>query len=171
MKPIGYFVLACAAIALIGWIVSKVTGSRAYFIEDWAFAEGETVLWRDDQADSYLIPKQGQAVVMSFARMRRGAVVVTNQRILIGALPLSGKKHMVQSVLYPTKAPGSDRLGGGLLSVGYQTLVFDPGSLDVHEKDAKPYVDLTPASGETSSTNLQTIRIFTDDAAGFRLPE
>jgi hypothetical protein len=171
VKPFGYFILALAGIVLIGWIVSKVTGSRAFFIEDWKFNDGETVLWRDDQSDTYLIPELGQSVVMSYARLHRGAVVVTNQRILVGSLPLFGKKHMVQYVLYPTKVNDqSDRLDGGLLTTGYQTIVFDPGTLDVQTKETKTYVDLTPSKREASSTNLQTIRIFTDLATTFRLP-
>lgn len=171
MKSVGWFLLACAAIVLLGWIVSKVTGSRAYYVEDWALDEGETVLWRDEKTDTYLIPKHGQALVMSFARMRRGSVLVTNRRIVIGSLPLWGKKHMVQYVLYPAKAPGSDRLDGGLLSVGYQTIVFEPSSVDVHAKDAKPYVDLIPVESEASSTNLERVRIFTEEAGSFRVPE
>lgn len=169
MKQFGYFVLACGAIVLIGWVVSKITGSRAYFVEDWVFEEGETVLWSDPEADSYLIPKLGQAVVMSFARLRRGSVVVTNRRIVIGSLPLRGKKHMVQYVLYPQKTPGTERLDGGLLTVGYQTIAYDPASLVVHATKEKPHIDLTPLPSETSSTNLETIRIFTDLAATFRL--
>ena len=171
MKSVGYFLLALGVIVLIGWIVSKVTGSRAYFIEDWTFAEGETVLWRDDQSDTYVIPKLGQAAIMSFARMRRGAVVVTNQRILVGSLPITGKKHMVMYVLYPQPAPGTEKLDGGLLTIGYQTIAYVPASLDVHAADAKPYVDLTPLDTENSSTNLQTIRIFTDQAGNFTLPK
>ena len=171
VKSLGYFLLACAAIALIGWIVSKITGSKAHYIEDWQFSDGENVLWRDEQTDTHLIPKHGQALVMSFARMRRGSVVVTNRRILIGSLPVFGEKHMVQYVLYPSKAPGSEKLDGGLLTVGYQTIVFDPSSLEAHPKEAKPYVDLRPVEGERSSTNLERIRIFTDDAGNFRLPE
>lgn len=171
MKSFAYFLLAVAAIVLIGWIVSKVTGSRAYFIEDWTYEDGETVLWRDDETDSYLVPKRGAAMVTSYSRLRRGSVVVTNRRILVGALPLWGEKHMVQYVLYPSKAPGSEKLDGGLLTVGYQTIVFDPTSLVVETKDAKPYVELTPRSEEVSSTNLKAVRIYTDDAASFRLPE
>lgn len=167
MKSLGYFLLACAAIALIGWIVSKITGSRAYFIEDWTFNDGEIVLWRDDQSDTFLIPRLGQAAILSFARPRRGAVVVTNERILIGSLPLRGKKHMVQYVLYPKPSPGSEKLDGGLLTVGYQTIVFDTTKLAVHASEKKPYVDLTPLDSERSSTNLETVRIFTDKAATF----
>jgi hypothetical protein len=61
--------------------------------------------------------------------LRRGFVVVTNQRILIGTMPLFGKKRMVQYVLYPAKSPDgqSALLDGGLLSKGYQTIVFQPG--------------------------------------------
>jgi len=33
MNPVLLFVAACAAIVAGGWIVSKFTGSRAYFIE------------------------------------------------------------------------------------------------------------------------------------------
>ena len=172
MNSILYFLAACAGIALMGWIVSKITGSSAWYIEDWTFEPGEVVLFRDDAADTYLIPELGQALIMSFARPRRGFVVVTSQRIIIGTRPLFGTKRMVQYVLYVGVSPdgSSARLDGGLLTRGYQTIVLLPGGIQPHPDDSKPHVDLTPLSSEPSSTNLQTIRIFTDLAASFRLP-
>jgi hypothetical protein len=171
MRSTLIFAAACACLVLTGLIVSKLTGSRAYYIEDWKFDPGENTLWRDDGADSYLITKQAQAQG-TLGRLRRGFVVVTNQRILIGTMPLFGKKRMVQYVLYPAKSPDgqSALLDGGLLSKGYQTIVFQPGVVQRHLEEKMPYVDLTPMSGEASSTNVATIRVFTDLGATFRLP-
>jgi hypothetical protein len=71
MTAVLLFVAALAAIVLVGWIVSKAKGSKAYFIESWQFDDGETVLWRDDDADVAIIPKLGQAAVMTPARLHR----------------------------------------------------------------------------------------------------
>ena len=172
MRSIGIFILALAGIVLVGWIVSKVTGSHAYLIEDWKFNDGETVLWRDDAADIGMIPHAGGAVSMTTPRLHRWVVVVTNQRVLLANKTLWGGKHMVMSVLYPGAAPGSDskRLDGGLLSTGYQTLVIQPDVMKAHVDAKHPYVELKPAPAEPSSTNLSEIRIFTDLTASFRLP-
>ncbi len=171
MKSLLIFLAACGGIVAVGWIVSKLTGSRAFYLEDWKFADGETVLWRDEAADVFLIPTLGQARVISFARRHRSTVVVTSKRILVGAQTLFGNKRMVLQVLYrETPADGqSEHLDGGLLTVGYQALVIRP-EVAAHLDEKQPYVDLLPADGHASSTNLQTIRIYTDSGASFRLP-
>ena len=59
MTAVLLFAAACGAIVIGGWIVSKVKGSHAFYIESWDFADGETILWRDDDADVAVIPKLG----------------------------------------------------------------------------------------------------------------
>jgi len=170
MNPVLLFVAACAAIVAGGWIVSKFTGSRAYFIETWAYDAGETIVWRDDKADVAIIPKMGQAVFMTPLRAHRWPVVVTNRRILIGNKTFSGK-GMVKYVLYSGTAPDdqSKRADGGLLTRGYSTLVIEPGVMEVGP-ELPSYVALTPVDLEPSSVNLSEIRIYSDLVASFRLP-
>ena len=126
MTAVLLFVAACGVIAIVGWIVSKATGSHAFFVESWQFDDGETILWRDDAADVAVIPKLGQAVSMTPARLHRWPVVVTNSRVIIGNKTLTGKA-MVKYVLYTTVAPDgeSKHLDGGLLSRGYSTVVIE----------------------------------------------
>jgi hypothetical protein len=172
MTAVLLFLAACAAIAIVGWIVSKAKGSKAYFIESWQFDDGETILWRDDAADVVIVPKLGQAVSMTPARLHRWPVVVTSSRVIIGNKTLTGKA-MVQYVLYPSVAPDgeSKHLDGGLLSRGYSTVVIEPEVERDHLGDGvrHPYVALTPVEGERSSTNLSRIRIYTDLGETFRL--
>jgi hypothetical protein len=173
MNAVLLFVAALCAIVLVGWIISKATGSKAFFIEGWRYDEGETILWRDDAADVLVIPKLGQAKVMTPARLHRWPVVVTSSRVIIGNKTLTGK-GMVKYVLYPNAAPDeqSSHLDGGLLTRGYSTVVIQPDAgLDHLVGDTKhPYVTLTPVEGERSSTNLSEFRIYTDRGAEFRLP-
>jgi len=172
MTPLLLLVAACSAIAIAGWIISKVTGSHAWYLEDWQFNDGETTLWRDDAADVSVIPKLGQAVVMTPVRLHRSAVVVTSERIVIGKKTLTGKQ-MVEYVLYPGEAPDSEskRIDGGLLTRGYSTLVIQRDVIRDHLGDETryPYVALTPLEGERSSVNVSEIRIYTDVGASFRL--
>jgi hypothetical protein len=173
MTGLIVFVVFCVVLVIGGWVVSKVKGSHAYFIESWAYDPGETILWRDDAADVMVIPKFGQGAVMTPARLHRWPVVVTSSRVLIGNKTLTGKA-MVQYVLYPTSAPDgeSKHIDGGLLSRGYATVVIQPTveldhlGDDVHH----PYVALIPVEGERSSANFSRIRIYTDLGATFRLP-
>ena len=172
MTALLLFVAACAAIVIVGWIVSKAKGSHAYFIESWQFDPGESILWRDDAADVVIIPKLGQAVSMTPARLHRWPVVVTSSRVIIGNKTVTGKA-MVKYVLYPNLALDgqSKHLDGGLLSRGYSTVVIEPNVERDHLGDdvRHPYVSLTPVDGERSSTNLSHIRIYTDLGATFRL--
>ena len=172
MNAVLGFITACAAIVLVGWIVSKITGSHARFLEDWAFEPGEHVLWRDDAADVMIIPRWGGAVVMRPIRTRRWAVAVTDQRIILANRTFTGKR-MVQYVLYPTHAPDgqSGKLGGGLLTRGYATMVIQPNVATAHqgERFQPDYVALAPVAAEVSSFNIAEIRIYSDDVAGFHL--
>lgn len=79
---------------------------------------------------------------------------------------------MVQYVLSTEAAADGPRkkLDGGLLAVGYQTIILQAGAVQAHLDEKKPFVDLRPLSGEPSSTNIDKLRIFSDSAASFRLP-
>ena len=136
MNALLIFIAACAAIVAFGWIVSKITGSRAWFIEDWVFDPGETIIWRDDRADVLVVPRLGQAVIMRPMRLHRWPMVVTNRRILIANKTFTGRQ-MIRYVLYPGTAPDgqSKHLGGGLLTRGYETLVIQPGVMTPHPND------------------------------------
>ncbi len=166
------FLAAIAGIIAAGWIISKITGSKAHFIEDWKFEEGETVLWQDNEADTFIITIRGRAMITTYARPRRGAVIVTNRRIIAGTEPLFGKKKMVQYVLLPagTESEPAQTLHGGLMTIGYQTFLYLPESLEIHASEKKPFVDIRPDPNPKSSTNIEKIRIYTDRAADFKLP-
>ena len=172
MTALLLFVAACGAIVIVGWIVSKAKGSKAFYIESWHFDEGETIVWRDDAADVVIVPKLGQAVSMTPARLHRWPVVVTSSRVIIGNKTLTGKA-MVKYVLYPGVAPDgqSRHLDGGLLSRGYSTVVVEPEVDRDHLGDdvRHPYISLTPVDGERSSTNISRIRIYTDLGTTFQL--
>lgn len=166
------FVGALLGIIAAGWIVSKITGSKAHFMEDWQYDPEERVLWTDNEADAYLVPRHGRAMITSYARPRRGAVVVTTSRILAGTKPLFGKKKMLQYMLLPagTNSEAANSLHGGLLTIGYQTFLYLPESLQIHSSEKKPFVELKPVPDVKSSTNIESIRIFTDLASSFQLP-
>lgn len=169
MNAIVWFLIALTAIVLTGWIVSKVTGSKMWPLDDWKYDDGETIVWRDDAADVAAIPTMGQAVVMRPARLHRWKVVVTDRRILAANKALGGK-HVVTYVLYPGPGAGdaANKLGGGLLTTGYQTIVIKPGVANRYTDQG--YVALQPDPASASSTNLAEIRVYTDQLATFPLP-
>jgi hypothetical protein len=162
----------CVLLVLVGWTVSKVTGSRAFSIETWAFEPGETVLWKDERADVFLIPQRAQAVFVTDARFHRFTVVATDRRALVATRASFTRQRMVLYVLTPTRpaAGQSDGLGGGLLTVGYRALVYRPEAVERHASDSKPYLELPLARDVASSTNLAAVRVFTDDVNAARLP-
>jgi len=162
-----------ASLILAGLLVKAVTGAKTYLVETFPLAPGEHVLWEDEDADAYPIPSR-QAAFVSYRRARRSRIKVTNLRIVCGAKGLFGSGHLVQHVLYPSDrgVPGPARaLGGGLLTVGYETLVFVRGSLDIRAQEAPAYVELALEPSYASSTNLRGYRVYSERAASFRLPE
>lgn len=168
MTPILIFLVALAAIALVGWIVHKASGSQAYFLDTWVFDPGETVLWRDDRADVVLVPRLGGAVTMRPVRLHRWAVVATGRRVLLGNRTFGGRQ-MVRYVLLTGAADAeTQRRDGGLLTRGYSTLALAPG-VTPHLDARPPYIALTPLAGVPSSVNVAEVRLYTDQGAGFRL--
>ena len=165
--------LGVAGFVALALGVSRITGARCHYIEDWKPDEGEHVLFEDREADVYLVPELGQARFTSYARLRRGFALVTNRGIVAGQRALFSRKSMIQYMIYSGQAPGQDSqaLGGGQLTRGYQTLVLEPGAIQWTTEGSKPFVELTPSPAVRSSFNLQAIRIYTDDGAQFPLPE
>ena len=161
------------AFVVVAFVVSRITGARNHYLENWKPDEGEQVLFDDRQADTYLVPKVSRSNYNYFSRPRRGFVLVTDRRLLAGTKPLFSKRQMIQYVMYVGSAPdpAADSFGGGLLTRGYQTLVLDPEAFQRVMQDGKPYIVATPSPEAASSFNLKAIRIYTDHAAGMPLPE
>src|SRR5687768_2937025 len=126
------FVGALAAIVAIAFIVSRMTGARSHYIEDWKPDAGERLLFEDREADTYPVMKAGEAAFTTYGRPRRGFVLVTNRRILAGQRVLFGKKSVIQYMIYPEQARAADsgKLGGGLLTRGYQTLLLERDGIE-----------------------------------------
>lgn len=162
------FVAALLGLLSFAVIINRVRGIRANYLDDWEPDEGEQVLFQDMHADTYII-SANRARYVSYARPRRGAVIVTNVRILAGARTLFGKKRILQYVLYSGAAPDvySGHIDGGLLTQGYQTFEYLPQATK-HVVDAeRPYVDLTLSPCARSSAHIECIRIYTDEAVRF----
>lgn len=171
--PLLWFLGFLAGLVLVGLLVKRITGAKTYLVETFPLEPGERVLWQDSAADAYTIPIR-QAAYVSHRRAQRGMVKITNLRIICGTKGLFGSEHIVQHVLYPGDRALPDqarKLGGGLLTVGYQALVFERASFTAHEADEHPYLELTLAPGFDSSLNLRAYRVYTERAASFPLPE
>jgi hypothetical protein len=158
--PLGFLAIV--------YIINLVRGVRARYIDDWKPDAGEELLFQDMRADIYIISFNRPRYV-TYARLRRGAVIVTNCRILCGTRTLFGKKIIFQYILY---ADGrfdthSESIDGGLLARGYQTFVYLPHAITRVSSDENPYVDLKPSPLERSSVNVECIRIYTDRASDF----
>jgi hypothetical protein len=167
------FIGALLAIALIGWVVSKKTGSRAFYVDAWAFHEGEAVAWRDDRADVAVVPRLGRAASMRVLRLHRWSVVVINRRVIIGCKTLTGR-HMVMYVLTFGPAPDgqTDKIDGGLLTRGYTTLAVHREAIvgPVDAKGRSAYIAFRPIAGANSSFNLAELRVYTASAVTIPVP-
>jgi len=173
VNPFLAFLGCLAGIVLLGFVVSRLTGARAQFLENFPLEPGERVLWEDLTADAYPVPSH-TALLVSYWRARRGAVRVTNRRILSGTKTLFGARHMITHILHPSDRALPDQAenaGGGLLTRGYQILVFERASMVAHIAERVPFVELRLDPTRASSLNLSRYRIYTDSIATFRLPD
>lgn len=162
------FLAALLGLVAFAYTVNRVRGVRAHYLDDWNPEEGEQTLYRDAEADTFIV-SVNRARFVSYARPRRGTVIVTNKRILAGTRVLFGGKIMLQYMIYPGSALGgfSAMIDGGLFTRGYRTLVFLPDSLERVTNVKKPCVVLRPSPSERSSINIDFIRIYTDMAESF----
>jgi hypothetical protein len=165
------FIGAVLGLIAIAYTVNRIRGVRAHYVDDWRPDEGEQILFRDEEADTFIVAVN-RATFVSYARPRRGIVIVTNRRILAGTRVLLGRKRMLEHIMYAGSAPDdySAMLDGGLFTVGYRTLVFLPDAIERVTSGKKPYVELKPSPNEKSSINIDFIRIYTDLAQSFPLP-
>ncbi|HEY4160147.1 MAG TPA: hypothetical protein VGM29_18670 [Polyangiaceae bacterium] len=173
MNPFLVFVACLAGLVLVAFIVSRITGARAAYIESFTLEAGERVLWEDPLADAYPIPIR-RALITSYRRSRRWVVRVTDRRIIVGCKALFSAKHMIMHVLYPSDRAFPDEanhVGGGLLTRGYQTFVFERASMARTSSNPNAFVDVSLSAALPSSTNLSAFRIYSDRLESFCLPE
>jgi hypothetical protein len=154
-----------------GWLVSRITGARARFLDTWPFAADETVIWRDDGADLIEVPQVGGSTFYGGPRFHRSPALATTRRIFIASKTLRGRP-MVKYVLLPggrtsdpAEASALGRIDRGLFKLGYSVVAVAPEArLEEH------YIALSPLPGFASSANLAEIRIYSDAPEGFRAP-
>lgn len=173
MNPFLAFLGCLGGIVLLGFVVSRLTGARAQFLENFPLEPGEHVLWEDLSADAYPVTTH-TALVVSYRRARRGAVRVTNRRILSGTRTLFGSRHLLVHILHPSDRALPDEassVGGGLLTRGYQILVFERASMVAHIAERAPFIELRLDPTRASSLNLSRYRVYSDSISTFRLPE
>lgn len=165
------FIGAVLGLIAIAYTVNRIRGLRAHYVDDWRPEKGEQILFRDEHADTIIVPVN-RATFVSYARPRRGIVIVTNRRILTGTRVFLGRKRMLEYMMYPGSAPDdySALIDGGLFTVGYRTLVFLPDTIERVTSGKKTFVELKPSPNERSSINIDFIRIYTDSAQSFPLP-
>ena len=171
MLAVLAFVAVLVAIALIAIVVNRIRGVRARYLDAWTPDPGERRLLEDPAADFYVVPRLGQAKVMSFARLRRTHAVLTTTRIVIATRALFSKRYMITHVVLLGGGDGDGpaelgHMSGGLFSTGYSVLSAIPSDMTVEDAGDKPYLRIVPAP-TASATNVEHCRLYSDDAAGF----
>jgi hypothetical protein len=166
------FLGALAGIVLFSLIVSKVTGAQVHYLDDWKPEDDERVLFEDRQAYTYLLDDADTPALMVLPRPKRGFVMVTDRRILVGQKPLFSRRFLIEYIMYPAGSPGAtvDASFGGQLKRGYQTLLLEPQRIHRAIGATRPYVDLRPTAATASSFDIEAIRIYTDKAGTFPTP-
>jgi len=172
MNPFLIFVCFLGGMVSVAFVVSRITGARAQFIESFPLEPGERTLWEDMEADAWPVLTH-RALIQTYPRLRRGAVRVTNQRILCGTRALFSQKHMIEHVLYPSDRPFPDAangITGGTLKNAYKTLVFERASL-ARNSDKYAFVEVMLDQRIASSLNLIKFRIYSEKLDLFALPD
>ena len=173
MNPVLVFVCFIAGMISVAFVVSRVTGARAQYLEAFPLEPGERVLWEDLALDAYKVAPRWASYTKP-RRSRRRAVRVTNRRILSGCTPLFGSKHMIEHMLYPSDRPfpaEANGVGGGLLTKGYAALVFEREGVTKQGAPGAEFINLLLNPSLPSSINALAFRIHSSRCDSFCLPE
>ena len=171
MTDIALFAAFLLALIAGAWLFTRLKGIQAQYTETFALGPEEKTLPEDLAADFYVVPALGLAAFMSFARMGRAHVLLTNRRMIIGQKVLFGKKHMVTDVIHwapnPDVRDELDKMTGGLFTRGYTSRLSAPDKTSVEMDGKKPYLRII-LSDVASSANVDHCRLYTERAAEAR---
>jgi len=173
VNPVLEFLGFIGGMLLLAFVVSRITGARAQYLQDFPLENGERVLWEDLAADAYVYAGR-RALFTTYSRSRRSAVRVTTLRIIAGTRSLFGQKHIIQYLAFPSDRAFPDEannLGGGLLTRGFEAIVFERAGVVTHTAGKQVFVELPLDPAIRSSLNRQSLRIHSDLLHGFRLPD
>ena len=172
-----YFLLALAGIVVFAIVVNRLTGTKANYLEALRLEAGERELWRDSAADFGTLPRQGQALKMSFPRLRRHTAVWTTRRLIIAQRALGSAQHLItHQIVFRAPSNSSDpdagaqhaasQFAGGFYGRGFETLLAASHSFArVDDKDCLRVV-LEPDS--SAASNLIEVYLFSDRLAELR---
>ena len=165
-----YFAAALLGIVVLAIAINHLTGTKANYLEKLQFAPGEKELWRDTQADFAHVPRQGRAVIMSYARLRRHTVVWTDRRVIVSQRALLSRSHMVTHQIYfaahvgPQAGAAATSAFGGFFGRGFETILAAGRSFGT--VDGKACVRIQPSEESAARLNVDEVLIFTDRLAG-----
>lgn len=171
MTAVLIFLGALVAIVVFGFVVSRVRGGRAHYLDAWTPDAGERTLHEDRAADFYVVARLGQARKMSFARLHRTHAVLTSTRIVIATRALLSKRYMITHMVYLAgRGDGPAELAsltGGLGTTGYSVISAQPGAMTVEDDGRRAYLRIVPDQ-TASGAMIEHCRLYSDDAQGFR---
>jgi hypothetical protein len=166
-----YAVTAFLLVIAVGVIVSRRRGARMHYLDAWTPEPGEEQRLVDPEADFYVVPRLGQARVMTFARRHRTTAVVTDRSLVIAAKAALSKRRAITHVVHLAPAQGSvaalGQLSGGLFSIGYVALSASAAGITDERDGQKPYIKIVP-DPTPSAVNIDHLRLYCDDAARMR---
>lgn len=165
------FLGSLAAIVVVAVVVNRVRGARAHHLDAWTPGPDERTLAEDGEADFAVVPRLGQARVMTFPRLRRTHAVMTSARIVVATRALASRRYMITHVVHLDGGSGEPPaelggLGGGLTTVGYTAIAARPSEMTLEDDHGKPYLRIVPQPTR-SATNVEHCRLYSDRAALF----
>lgn len=164
------FLGALAAMAVGAIVVNRIRGVRAHYLDAWTPAPGERRVLEDPAADFYVIPRLGQAKIMTFARRGRTHAVLTDRRIVIGTRVLLKKRWMITHMVHLAGAgTGPEELAhltGGQFSTGFSAYSARADRMTIEDDHGKAYLHIVPEP-TASSANIEHLRLYSDRAAEF----
>lgn len=165
MNNLLIFLIALFSIIILSILINKIKGVKTHYLNSLTLEKDEPIIWQDGSADFHLVPKMGQAMFMSFSRMKRAHIILTEQKIIVGQKVFLGKKYIITHMLYFSADPKIkkelDSLTAGQYSLGYLVYQVDKNQFSAEMDGKKCYLKIIPVSTK-SSTNLEHCRLYSD---------
>ena len=169
------FLAALVGIVLLAMLVNLLTGTKASYLHALVLEPGETEAWRDAAADFAIRPRLGQALSMSYPRLRRHTVSWTDRRVIVAQKVLFSSKRMITHQIFFERGKSAasaevraaaDKFSGGFYGRGFITLIATGYSFA--QVNARDCLRIQPTEDSGSVLNVQEAYLFSDRLAELR---
>lgn len=139
---------------------------RGSYIHDLQLFENERIIFENDEADLYAVPRHGKAMFTNYARRKNTHIIITDWRIIAAPRMLFSKKYLITHMLWfkpdDSALQECEKISGGLFSVGYLNFLVSEKNIKTKQEKQHSFLEITPEKTK-SAVNTQNFRLYAEN--------